>query len=588
MPDYYVDFNRGLDANTGLSVGQAWKNLSKVSALSAGGLPAGSSILLASDSVWELRETLSANQFMTWANFVNGTAASPITITGYGGYSGKPKISYKMLPQAGWWTWDASVSAWYLSMAWAIWGSGAIGAKIGSTHVVNVGDGWRKTGTANVINTSVGVNGVNADTLRFAIPFITSGSLSVRFYLAGAGINSTTDPTTAHGLGNVVIFVAGAIHAQGFKHTVFDGIEFDGGGLYCSLTAGTKDFPGTIVRNCVMADGGGFVWANGLAGSASEIGWDIRDNTISNAACTAIRLGGGPHTGYARNNRFSRGNLSDSSGGFIYMQSHRSTGGYAAFEVSDNYAEYAVNGVGERSFDGCCYYSDAEDDGTKFLRNVAAHSFKAYQCNSGKEVLFASNIAYDCVKFGTFTDADLFGATNYRLVNNLWISASSPTAYPSGSSEGAANFGANCVFSFGSSGAAVTGVLLANNLMIARGTGWSSYAPIRAYPDSAYSGGKPSFLNINTNAVYGLGSPVITSNNSTTDRTGNFPATVQASGDVVMSGGLPSAMGDSRCLYAGTDTGIAGLLDYYDRAYAAKPSIGPFEPPTVMKWLGQT
>lgn len=578
MPDYYVDFNRGSDSNAGTSSALPWKNLSKISALSAANLPAGCTINLAQDSVWDIQETLAANAFLGWNNFQNGTSGSPITITGYGG-TGKPKISYTMVPQAAWWTWDATVSAWYLDLSVAIWGRGGFGVIVGGTYAISAGGGMQ-AGSASVINTIVGTKGVTADTLRWVVP-----STGTRLYLAGAGIDAATDPTTAYGYGSVIIYPAAVITGwQSFKNTHIDGIEFAGGGcLYLTYGPGTLNIPGMEMRNCSGSGLGGIVQtvANTTA-TDSLIELNIYDNDFSYITRMGI-YPTGPMVGSAYNNRFSHGNLCQSAGGFFYGQVKRNTGGNGSFIVHDNYAEYATHGVGERQFDGCCYYCDVGDDGTQIVRNVAAHSFKGYQLNSGRQNIVAANIAYDCVKFGSFTDAEAVGTSDYSIVHNLWVSSMTPDDCPHGSDEStAAVFSAWCNI-----GSTITAAKFQNNMLVVRGSGWSNTAAIQAYPTSMWTGSGVAGLAIDTNAVIGGQiSKFVTASNDTADKSSIYPGTVTGSGvGVGYKDGLPYGLDSVECLNKGTDTAISGLVDHLGNAFQAKPSIGAFEPVTLARCI---
>ena len=75
---YYVDSAGGNDANTGHSADQAWKNLTKINAIT---FQTGDSVLLKSGSSWISQLTLKGS----------GSAGDPIVLTTYGG-SVKPKI----------------------------------------------------------------------------------------------------------------------------------------------------------------------------------------------------------------------------------------------------------------------------------------------------------------------------------------------------------------------------------------------------------------------------------------------------------------------------------------------------------------
>lgn len=573
MTDYYIDNNNGDDGNTGLDANHSWKNISKIGNLTSVQLPAGSNIYLAKGSIWEIQDTRDAWKQVLVNNFVNGTSNSPITITSYG-TGAIPKISYHMYPLNDWWIWDATVSAWYFELTWDYWGRGFLGVKAGGEYAANVGN-YLKISPSTNINTIVGTNDITSDTLRWLVPSVNTK----RLYFAGAGLSVSNNPYQQFGANGVVIYCGAIFVSTGMVHTVFDGIEFDSGGaLFYTLPAGTLNIPGLTIKNCV-ADGGLFL-QNGLANTDSIIGVDIYNNTIKNTVRSGIAMNI-TATGSIHDNTFSNGNLCDSSGGFVYLQLAKNTAASppSPFKVHDNYAEYAKNGIGERTFDGCCYYLDIGDNGTIVTNNIAAYSFKGFQCNSGRKSYFIANIAYKCCKFGTFTDADMAGASDYTIVNNTWISSQTQTTYRCGATEGALNPGANAVIQLYNNLATVTSIKVYNNQFIAKGTGWSDFTPIKAYKDTHYASGAPSFLDIKTNTFYGINSQWLKSTDLTDiDRSSLYSGqAISGNGNITFNGSLPSGISDANCLMAGTDLYIDNVTDINNRSFMSPPSIGAFE-----------
>lgn len=576
MADFYIDFNRGNDGNSGTSSASPWKNIAKITDLTAGQLPAGSTVYLRNDSVWDIVENNIPWKQVVLNGFTSGTPASPLTITSYGG-TGRPRINYSMLPQSAHWAWDVALSAWYFELSWNYWGRGRIGVVVNGQYAANVGE-YIKFNPSTYINSTIGHNGITADTLRYLIP----SDYPQRMYLAGGGLTSASNPTDYFGAGKVVIYSGGAffLNADAGQLNI-SGLELTGGGLFVSTLAGTRTIRLSMTDNYVH-DCGGIFMLNGLHGTDSLVDLDISGNTVERAASSSIAIMG-TATGEIHHNHFSWGNMCDSAGGFVYTQISRSTAAtpYDYFKVHHNYAEYAINGVGERRFDGCCYYSDTVDNGTVFSHNIAAHSFKAYQTNNGKKAVFHSNIAYDCGKFISATDADLNGQSDYTIVNNLWVSSASPSTYRCGDQEGDAQ--GNAIAHFTSTGQPVTNINFANNQFVATSSAWSGHRPVLAYQDSVYSGGKPAWLNVQNNSFVGLDQRTVCDMTGTgpargTDRSALFPnANIGGSGAVGMVNGLPAYLADSKLFGAGVAQSISGMTDFNGHAFYSKPSVGPFE-----------
>src|ERR1019366_5234189 len=116
----------------------------------------------------------------------NGTLGSELLFSSYGGSTSKPKIGYRLLPTAGQWTWDAGVSAWYITTGTAM-GNGGCAVKINGQFLPSMGliDSGGLTSKINAMN---GINGITASTLRWFIP---TGKTTL--YVAGGGITSLVD-----------------------------------------------------------------------------------------------------------------------------------------------------------------------------------------------------------------------------------------------------------------------------------------------------------------------------------------------------------------------------------------------------------
>jgi hypothetical protein len=584
MTDYYVDFNRGLDTNAGTSKNAAFKSLSKLSALS---LPAGSNILLANDSFWDIQEDLTAANYLTLNNLTQGVSGNRVTIQGYD-YSiatgTKPIVSYTMYPQSSWWTWDATVSAWYLQLSTAIWGNGGIGIVANGVYAVSTGAGVRN-GNESVINSIVGTNGVTANTFRWVVPSTNSGT---RLYVAGYGLSATTNPTDYYGQGNIKIMPAGYISLYQPTYTRFTGIEFRGGGLYATYGAGDVIKPGLELDNCAFNDVGGIIQNSmNSATSGTQIDYNIHDNTANRVSRMGIYLTGYT-TGTIKNNHFSYGNLNQSAGGFVYTQLKKpSSNGYML--VTKNYAEYALNGNGERRFDGSCYYADYLDNGTVFDSNIAAHSYKATQGNGGAQTTWVRNIAYDCCKFGTWTDAQAVGTSNYVIDSNTWISSNTPNDYFHGDQESTTG-SMPAIGMWTNTGIGITGLQVTNNLLIARGD-FSLMGSMGTYNNTIMSGGLPIIKN---NALVGnFGSKPKIASISGTDYTSTYPTQINGAfnNDIGYVNGLPATLSASSIASGAGLQATTQETDYNGTVRFSPRSIGALEVSRTAQvfspaWLG--
>lgn len=582
LTDYYFDLNRGSDSNDG-SISSPFKNPSKIATLTPANI---ATINFANDSEWVIEADA------TLSNFVNITALSngdtyPIVVSGYGSASTKPKFKYALHPESGDWQWDAVVESWYLDSVTGYFGNGGIGCIIDGSYVPQGGKGVGAYATS-AINDYVGSNGVTDATLRWAVPV---GQHT--FYLKGGGLTGATDPTTYFGAGNITIYPCALFYAwQALANTTVDGLDFEGGGFLLQYGT-TADLvrENIVFQNCTGSNVTTFLNVLARNTGASLIDLHVADNTFDHmmsmgVVLTSAAAGGvGQIAADISGNRCSYGNLCWSAGGFIYMQATPPSGSRVL--VYDNYAEYMSNGIGTSAFDGCGFYQDINGDGAEFFRNTVAHSYKAYQENSGAAGTWHANIAYDCCKFGTFTDDDEKGVGDYIITHNLLLASANPDTYSHGTDEGAGAFGRCAIGAWCKLGGTFTQTTIRNNLLVA-GQGYSDVIGVAAYPSTMWSGSGVSGLNVQNNVLVGDFMRSITpSNDADSDKSAIYDSFITAaSSKIVVRNGLAVSIGaDSAAFAAGIDAS-SKETDFYAREYQSPPTCGPFEPRRFGNWLG--
>lgn len=380
----------------------------------------------------------------------NGSVGNPVVIGAYyppgADLTRKPLFRYRMLPVAGDWTWDATLTSgvargWYIQFAWTMnwWDAwvqvaGQYAVTTNQDTTSNKGEGYINGGHPSFGHSGVYVNGMGYDTLRFNLDYGGSsvgGQTGPRLYLSGAGLhNPAVDPSTYYGAGQIVLGLRPLFSFYGAgNYTRIENLRFeDGGGCVLVQAADNTIITGFEVANCEFARVCQPVRVNTGAGTAALTKWtvDVRDNRadyLSGPFCAAFGPG---LAGYIRRNLVADVNLCSSMGGAMYMQVDPSTNGGTRdpIIVELNKVWRARNGTGNNTFDGGCYYADINDNGTVFRRNWAYDSYVAFQVGSGKRSDIYSNFSINCQKFAMQNNAVSNAQTNdYRVWHNLHVSA---------------------------------------------------------------------------------------------------------------------------------------------------------------------
>lgn len=423
MADMYYDFNRGNDANDGLTKRTPKKNLTPT-ALNIN-VGAGNAILLASDSIWNIAGNKSTNSWMS-AFLLNGAGYnSRAYLTSYdpaGNITGsKPTISYQFTPVSADWTWDAAISAWYIQFGFTI-SQYDIWAKLNGNYVVNVNQNNPYTGTpaTDAARLKTTFNGMTDSMYR-----VWSNGTGNRLYFWGPGLdNSSLTPTQVLGAGSFVTASGPAIRLfECGKYLTVDGIRTQYGSGLLLQASGTNDIimPGLEVKNCETFDTTCSFETSitNTDTSTAFVEHQLHDNLFKFTAGWAYKTYGRGVTGDAYFNEMTDSNNCYSIGGTVYHGSRPPLNSNSGKTLRNNIFRRAKNGVSNASFDGCAIYSDVPDDATYAYGNLITECFRAAQVNSGRKFTFSGNIALNCDMLIAGNDADSVNQIDYRVNNNL-------------------------------------------------------------------------------------------------------------------------------------------------------------------------
>lgn len=419
MPDYFIDTNRGNDSNAGTSKDAAWQTLEKFRATaSAGGIAAGSNVLLESSSIFS--ETRYLRFGTGTSELFNGAASARTTIGKYdysSQYSGKPRLSWVVTPTASDWVFDATFGLWYISPA------------------VQYGNANQQWGG----HPRVTINGRLCTVVRYQSSSFTRGPLPSTDYEAFSYEASQPGRLYVYspaGINPSDYYGAGAIKAASSSQGIF---AFNRCGSYITIRDIELFASGKLVS--IFSDGtslgdisnftlhgisgiGVGVLAGFVATASSRLitGLEVSQCVVQDAAGYGFHLNGCFRDARISQNRHLRGNLARTDGGAVYIQGAAS-GLMERVLVSDNYYEgMAANSKGSES-DGCAVYCEVRATGVTVAGNVVRDSYMAFQDNSGANNLWLSNLAANCDTLIKVSDADNLaqpGKTT-RIINNTGL-----------------------------------------------------------------------------------------------------------------------------------------------------------------------
>ena len=598
----YIDFNRGSDTSDGSTPALAWKNLVMMSNFqpSAGGV-----IYLASDSTWDVQQTLTISGSQSQTRF-NGTENSRAFITSYvpsgGDGSLMPTVSRKLIPTASDWLWDSTLDygvarGWYLQFAYGASQWDILVEVNGKIVETTNQDTTNNTGLGHINGTQTGahigqyVNGMSYDTLRFNFDYAggtVAGATGARLYLSGLGLHSSSvglDPSSVYGP-NAIKVAFGPIWSfwDSLNYTTISGLRITGGsGLM--LYQGTADTvrKGFELTGCKSYDTTCPIRINSGTGSVSATQWDmdIHHNEFERLTGPAFIAYGIGVTGYFRNNSMTNGNLASSMGGGVYMQLKPSMVGSTRtpFKVESNLADTWKNGAGNNTWDGGCYYADIQDEGTIFRGNTAKNSFVAFQCGSGSRSEWYSNKSINCEYAGLFNNALSMDRQDYVFAHNLHIAAMRGT-FTHGESATVHPY-SFAVYSSGSASNFVGGKFI-NNVFINH-PAQPNEIPLLAWADSQWQSGK---VGVSNNVFIGYNnSRLVVSDFNTVDKTIASNSVVTTSELTALSGNYVPSCGSILSGLGKNIDDIAILNDFSGVRFCEPPSAGPHEVARKRDWL---
>lgn len=603
MPVCYIDSNRGNDTTGDGSIGKPYKTLQKATGWNAG---AGGGILLARDSFFDFAQTLAASNAMTLTTNFNGADGNRAFIDAYdppgvGALTSKPTIRARMLPTPSDWLWDSTIQGndgqprgWYLQFGRnasfcdarvKVAGQYAETMNQDTTNAAGLG---YINGGQNGNNPGGFVNGMTLDTLRFNLDFgggSVNGSTNTRLYLSGLGLRTPgagNDPSSVVGPGQIEVSFGHAISLfDGGSYTSIKNLRvIQGAGLL--VFQGTPDTvkPGFELSYCEFEDTNNCIRVNAGVATAASTRWSLDIHHITSRYTTGpvFYAYGAGITGTYRDSVMEDGNLATSLGGSCYMQINPTTQGGSRdpFMVKNNVARRWRNGAGNCEFDGGCYYTDLNDNGTIFMANEAHDSFVAFQCGSGKRSEWYSNKALNCEAFAMFNNPNIAGyrVSDYRFENNLFVAAPQNT-FPRGDVARVHNYHAP-MYQVGPTTELVQ-IRFRNNIMIST-PNYSGQAAVLLGVSQNWTDGKVSVEN---NLFIGYGARLVDADYSSTNKTSSAVGTLSPS---TVTGWANAAANDYRLTRASALIGAGievqrpkEMRDFAGQTFQSPPAVGPHE-----------
>lgn len=390
MTLYYIDFNRGNDANLGTApgTGNAWQNLSKANF--AGMLP-GDAILLASDSNWVL-----PNESSLSLSFDKiGTEKDPIIIGAYDtGFGGTPTIDMGTTYAAGSWTYSAPNNAWTVSIFGTVGAHASI--RLGGTS-------WGEWYETSLVLPSVdGAWAFSGSTLYLYAP---SGTNPEAYY----------GSVKVAGVRGVFNLPSGNAH-----HLVFQDIQMTFGKLLSGFmsTQYAGEARKISVVNCSAHASGSLAYMQGdtVDNTVDFLMRDCNGTNVPTPFVVCVSSGSINRVKRCKiyNNRVDGINNESNAQGAIYMQCsnadvhHNDISGcqqFTSFQLADGPGIYIESG---------CQNA--------FVHNNIIHDQPlAFIDNSGRTATFAKNFIYNCAAGIRLTDENNANQVNHNYLDNTHV-----------------------------------------------------------------------------------------------------------------------------------------------------------------------
>lgn len=570
MADLYFDFNRGNDANSGLTRLLPKKNLN--SANLNVNIGAGNAILLANDSVWDIPQLASANQYASIFLLNGASYNNKAYITSYdaAGASGtKPTIKFVMTPVSGDWVWDGVKLAWYIQLSYTLSNVYDIWCKVGAVYAQNVNQG-------NNTNIQTTYNNLTSATLR-----TWGDSTNNRIYLWGDGCTTAgTNPTQAFGTGSIKLNWTQFFRLfESGKYLTVDGIHVEsGGGLLSQQTGGGGIImPGLEVLNCSSFDTCTVIGSSpqNTSNSSTWIELVAHHNNFHTSSGPQITFGGWGCVADIYRNTFTNSNNCESTGGTIYSTSRGHSGSNNGIKtIRNNVFDGARNGIGNSGFDGSAIYFDANDSNSYAYGNLIKNCFKAIQLNSGRKAVVVGNIAVNCDMLISATDSASIGSSDYTVNNNI-LYQTTMSRHPHGFQALTANSAATLRSEADTSGSLVN-IEFCNNVLIGTNTPGGAAGATVGYPNNwskitcqnNYITGFSTAIKDYGGADKTTATATMASGDCNFTNPGTYDFSIDASSTLAGAGNRISS----------TLSGLKWYRDFYGNPFnAAKPSIGACE-----------
>lgn len=362
MTTYYIDFNRGNDANLGTSIAQAWQNPSKLATL---GITTNDSVFFARDSIWNL----SAGVGLASMVAASGTLGNPVYFGAYDTVletTAKPQLNWNVSIAPGDWTYDGARNGWYCTPV-AGWPASSMSRlAVGNTIAYRQSTDWPLSSA--YLSWKEDVNNV--------------------YLQAPAGV----DPTTLYGS---VVYgpEKGALYfANKGRHVLIENLSAVNASAPVGFYNNTLDHDWTL-RNIDVDGCAPLYLINTLSGTGSTRIVVDSFNAINSPSASIHPLHGGSGSNYyrnltIRNSRFVNGNKYNPQGA-IYSAAKNVIVEDCYF--SDMY--YASPGS---AVDGSGLYQDLGGDGIIGRRNTFERCTIAMQQGNTASATFIDNLILDC------------------------------------------------------------------------------------------------------------------------------------------------------------------------------------------------
>lgn len=392
MATYYIDNNRGLDTNDGLTPQTAWKNPNKINSVVTAG--PGTAFLMADDSVWSY-DLADSWRMVPPANWT-GSQSNPVVFATYtpaGQIASRPLFERYLDIPANAWTYSAPNNAWVYTAPHAV----------GNLCYVRIADTW------------------NASRIDIGLPL---ASIDGRYHNAGNNFYlyapAGTNPTAYYGkvrLGTDSPLLT-VSSARGWVKVT--GWEFRNAGTCVKGYSNNTNVTGLIVDNIKST-----YCSNAVTGMAETVNGSlrmiVRNCDISQFGSTGITAFTPDGLGWKQleiHDNLLYDGVKTYSQGAIYLQA-RSPG--FRTQVFKNRIHSIEYGTRDKTSDGSAIYAETGADNMDVYQNTVWNCHVALQDNSGRSIRWESNLIYDCRSAMSVTDEQNNGLLNHVFHNNTCI-----------------------------------------------------------------------------------------------------------------------------------------------------------------------